>query len=93
MAVLSSASTSQTVISDGPRVVSPGSQSRGNLQTRSIAGYMASNVKTRSLSLENAFVTINSPAVNSQGPMPGLSHANLGRVTRTMMSSCLTAMN
>ena len=78
-------------ISNGPQVVSPGSASRGNLETRSIAGYQAVSFKTRSIVVADAFDMVNSPAVNSQGPVPGLEHANMGHRTREIVSACLMA--
>lgn len=81
----------QIEISNGPRVVSPGSESRGNLETRSIAGYQAVSLKSRSLDVVDGFAIINSPAMNPQGPVPGLEHANLGQRTREIVSACLMA--
>jgi hypothetical protein len=82
---------SRSEISNGPRVASPGSESRGNLGTRSIAGYQAVSFKSRSVDIIDGFATVNSPAIDPEGPTPGLQHANLGRRTREIVSACLMA--
>ena len=81
----------QSEVSNGPRVASPGSESRGDLGTRSIAGYQSAAFKSRSIDLVDGFATINSPAINAEGPTPGLQHANLGHRTREIVSACLMA--
>lgn len=71
--------------STGPGIVSP-AKSRENTQTRSISGFKGFTLATRSISL------INSPAINAEGPQPGIAHTNLGP-TRSLLPACLMAMN
>ncbi len=84
--MLSARETGQNDISNGPGIVSPGSQTRENTQTRSIAGLDAVVLASRSISLSIY------PAGNSEGPSPSLAHANLG-TTRSIVSACLMAAN
>lgn len=70
----------------GPDVASPGSQHRANTETRSISGATKIALASRSIA------SIAFPAMNQEGPIAGVSHANLGR-TRTIASACLMAMN
>jgi hypothetical protein len=78
-------------ISKGPRVVSPGSESRGNIETSSIAGYKATAFKSRSIDMVDISPMVNSPAMNPEGPIPAGAHANLGHRTRELVSACLMA--
>jgi len=84
--MLSAKEVSQTEISNGPSVVSPGSQTRENTETRSIAGLRNVVLATRSISM------IAYPAGNPDGPTPSLAHANMGP-TRAIVSACLMAAN
>jgi hypothetical protein len=81
----------QVAVSNGPRVASPGSESHENIETRSIAGYQAVAFKSRSIAMIDTSAMVNSPAMNLQGPTPGVVHVNLGRPTRELVSACLMA--
>ncbi|MDB5525286.1 MAG: hypothetical protein JWM58_3049 [Rhizobium sp.] len=70
----------------GPNVASPGTQSRLNTETRSIAGARKIVLASRSIA------SLAFPAMNQEGPAAGVPHANLGR-TRAITSACLMAMN
>jgi hypothetical protein len=84
--ILSAKEVGQADISNGPRVVSPGSQTRENTETRSVSGLKTVVLASRSISM------IAYPASNPEGPRPSLAHANLG-ASRSIVSACLMAAN
>ena len=84
--MLSAKEAALTETSSGPDLASPGSQHRVNTETRSISGATKVVLASRSIA------SIAFPAMNQEGPMAGVSHANLGR-TRAIASACLMAMN
>lgn len=90
--ILSLEERAENTVSNGPGLSSPGSASRGNVESGTRSSRQVVAFKSRSIALLDASVMINTPAVNPQGPMPGIQHANMGR-TRTSVSACLIAMN
>lgn len=84
--ILSANGSVKIEISNGPRVVSPASESRETSGNRVVAGLRSIKMTYRSLDMANM------PAENMQAPLPGVTHANLGQ-TRAVASACLMAMN